>query len=82
MFKMMQNLLIKTSSFEVTRKSPENFIAEKEKKANTHIEKSEAPNSNFECSVCGYQAKSISGLRMRMNRKHTKYDEKLTSFQC
>ena len=38
--------------------------------------------SKFKCSVCDYQARSCNGLRMHMNRKHTKYDENATLLQC
>ena len=44
--------------------------------------KNEAPKLRFKCSVCDQQAKSSNGLRMHISRKHTKYDENVTSFQC
>ena len=46
------------------------------------VKKSGGPISKLKCSVCGYLAKSSSGLRLHINRKHTKYDENVTTFQC
>ena len=65
------------ASLQLTRESLEKLISENEMKKT-----SEAPNSKFKCSFCDYQAKSSNGLRMHINRKHTKYDENKTSFQC
>ena len=37
---------------------------------------------NLKCSLCEYQARSISGLKTHITRKHTKYDESIISFKC
>ena len=66
----------------MTRESLKKFMAEKEMKLTTDVKKEKAPVSKFKCSVCDYVAKSSNGLRMHINRKHTKYDENETSFEC
>ena len=37
---------------------------------------------NLKCSFCEYQARSIGGLKTHITRKHTKYDESISSFKC
>ena len=70
------------ASVQVTRESLENLMTEKEIKSTTDVKKKKAPVSEFKCTVCDYVAKSSNGLRMHINRKHTKYDENETSFEC
>ena len=82
MFKILEERDVKIAELETslqkTRESLEKLFVEKEMKMTT----AEAPITLYKCSVCGYQAKSSSGLRMHMNRKHTKYEENMKSFQC
>ena len=70
------------ASLQITRNSLEKFVAEKDMELEIDVKKSGAPISKLKCSVCGYLAKSSSGLRLHINRKHTKYDENVTTFQC
>ena len=65
------------ASLQLTREALDKHISDNEMKKT-----SEAPNSKFKCSFCDFQARSSNGLRIHMNRKHTKYDENESSFQC
>ena len=69
-------------SIQVTRESLEGNNLEQEMKISSDFAKNEAPKFRFKCSVCDQQAKSSNGLRMHINRKHTKYDKNVCSFQC
>ena len=86
MFKLSEEKDLKVTALEasiqVTRESLEGNNLEQEMKISSDFAKKEAPKFRFKCSVCDQQAKSSNGLRMHINRKHTKYDENVTSFQC
>ena len=85
-FKVLEEKDLKIAALEAslqrTRESLERNILEKETKMTSDLAKNEVSKSKFKCSVCDYQAKSSDGPRMHVNRKHTKYDENVTSFQC
>ena len=36
----------------------------------------------FKCPFCDYQARSSNSLKSHISRKHTKYDENLSSYKC
>ena len=36
----------------------------------------------FKCPFCDYQARSSNSLNSHISRKHTKYDENLSSYKC
>ena len=86
MFKLSEEKDLKITALEasiqVTRESLEGNNFEKELKMTFDFAKNEAPKFIFKCSVCDKQDKYSNGLRMHINRKHTKYDENVTSFQC
>ena len=86
MFKLSEEKDLKVTALEasiqVTRESLEGNNLEQERKISSDFAKNEAPKFRFKCSVCDQQAKSSNGLRMHINRKHAKYDENVTSFQC
>ena len=85
-FKVLKEKDFKIAALEASlqriRESLERNIAEKETKITSDLANNEASKLRFKCSLCDYQAKSSNGLRMHVNRKHTKYDENVISFQC